>query len=78
MGSADLCVLYGDFVDGRIYHSSLGRKEQIIPVVFAGDFAKSDNLFQTAVVWIFLCKKTLCSFKFKMLCECLCLSFGFN
>lgn len=50
---------------------------------FAGDFAKFDNLFQTAVVylswvWIFLCKKTLCSFKFRMLCGCLHLSFGFN
>lgn len=50
MGSADLGVLCGDFVDGRIYHSSLGRREQIIPVFFAGDFAKPDNFLQTAVV----------------------------
>lgn len=35
LGSVDLGVLCGGFVDGRIYHSSLRRKEQIIPVVFA-------------------------------------------
>lgn len=50
MGSADLGVLCGDFVDGRIYHSSLGRREQLIPVFFAGDFAKPDNFLQAAVI----------------------------
>lgn len=50
MGSVDLCVLCGDFVDVRNYHSNLGRKEQIILVVFADDFAKPANLIETAVI----------------------------
>lgn len=46
MGSVDLCLLCGDFVDGRNFYSSLGRKEKIIPVVIADDFAKPDNLLR--------------------------------